>query len=192
MDFHPKNIFISDYQGSQPFIIYVPGLTGDSADINSQQFALTMHKTTGYNIVIYNRRGNAGVPFKRNRYVTWSNFDDFDDLIAYLHDELKAKYVFLAGISMGANFILNYAGNKGLKGEKVRANAIFALSSPYNLIEATANINANFITRKALTKLMQDRFKEHLHEEEYLSTIRSMGISIGKLNLGLNYCLTFL
>lgn len=179
MDFHPKNIFISDYQRNKPYIVYVPGLTGDSADTNSQSFAKSIFKTTGYNTVIYNRRGQSSVRFKKSRYVTWSNFDDFDDLITYLHDELNAKHVFLAGISMGANFIMNYAGQKALKGEEVRADAIYALSSPFNLIEVTANINSKMITRKALTGLLQERFKEHLHEEEFLATIREKGINIG-------------
>lgn len=153
MDFHPKNIFISEYQRNQPFVVYVPGLTGDSQDRNSITFAQTIFQQTGFNTVVYNRRGQSQVRFKRDRYVTWSNFEDFDRLLAYLHDELNAKHVFLAGISMGANFILNYAGNKAEKGEAVRADAIFALSSPFNLEKVTAHINGKFITRKALTNL---------------------------------------
>jgi len=178
LDWTPKNFRQLDPR--TPIVILVPGLTNDSRDQYTRIFCEYAYKDYGFRACIFNRRGYAGMAFRKNEIdpITWNKFDDLDQVVNFVHETFPLANIYLAGTSMGANFIQRYAGMKGQQNLPVIPKALGCISSPFCLKAGTKNINSKRLIRFVMTKSLLQTFTAHLHDERFNAALQQKNIDV--------------
>ncbi|KAK1386820.1 Embryogenesis-associated protein EMB8 [Heracleum sosnowskyi] len=127
-----------------PIVVVIPGLTSDS---NAAYIRHLVHSTAmrGWNVVVCNHRGMAGVPFTSDRTYNSGWTTDVRDVINHLHHKYSEAPLFAVGTSIGANILVKYLGEYG---ETVPLAGAAAICSPWDLL-----IGSRFIARKLVQNL---------------------------------------
>lgn len=181
LDWYPKNARRKDEK--TPVIILVPGITSDSRAVYANIFA--KYAVTDYNfrVAIVNRRGYCGMPYLKEEIdpVTWNKFEDLDEVIKSVREVAPRANLYLAGCSMGANFIQKYAGLRGQLGSKLDIKGMGCISSPYCLKITTGALNSGTLLKRAMAETLKDTFKNHLHDQRFRETLKQKNIDVKRV-----------
>jgi len=166
VDWTPRNYRQLD--SKTPIIVVVGGLTTDSRASYVRTFC-DYAAERGYRTCIYNRRGHGRMKFSKQvpDPVSWNKLEDMDQTLEQVHKQFPEAPLFLAGMSMGANYIQLYTGTKGRDGIPTPIAAIGCISSPYCLFKAIENIKDNYLIRKTILSDLRRLVKEHMHEPNF-------------------------
>ncbi|XP_071736855.1 embryogenesis-associated protein EMB8-like [Rutidosis leptorrhynchoides] len=147
-----------------PLLIVVPGLTSDSNSPYIKEIAYKMAKH-GWNVVVSNHRGLGGVPLTSECFYTAGKSDDLGEIVNHLHRTHPETPLYAIGTSLGANILVKYLGEDGIKVPLVGAVAI---SNPWDLL-----IGDRFFTRGIMqrfyNRVLGSSLKgaAKLHQEAY-------------------------
>ncbi|KAL3814516.1 hypothetical protein ACJIZ3_015784 [Penstemon smallii] len=97
------------YDGRNPIMIIVPGLTSTS---NSSYVKILVHEMakSGYNVVVNNHRGFGGVPITSDHLYNAGRTEDLRKVIDHIHCKYPEAPLFAIGTSIGANILVKYLG----------------------------------------------------------------------------------
>ncbi|XP_032817637.1 phospholipase ABHD3-like isoform X1 [Petromyzon marinus] len=112
----------------RPTIVFLPGLTGGSEE-NYIVSLVRKAEIRGYRCIIFHNRGLGGTRLLTPRTYCGANTEDLETVIQHFKSLYPASPLIAAGISLGGNIVLNYAGKSGDKSELVAA---FAVSPSWN------------------------------------------------------------
>ncbi|KAL1820568.1 hypothetical protein ACET3Z_015437 [Daucus carota] len=131
-------------KGTTPTVLVIPGLTSDSTAAYIRHL---VHTTAirGWNAVVCNHRGMAGVPFTSDRAYNSGWTTDVRDVIDHLHHKYPDAPLFAVGTSIGANILVKYLGEYG---ETVPLAGAAAICSPWDLL-----IGSRYIARTLIQNL---------------------------------------
>ncbi|GER54964.1 alpha/beta hydrolase domain containing protein 1 [Striga asiatica] len=157
-DYHVNDAVQQD--DKNPLIIVVPGLTSDSNSpyINHLAFNMAKH---GWNVVVSNHRGLGGVPITSDNFYNGGWTEDVRKVIDHLHRQYPEAPLFVVGTSIGANILVKYLGEDGVKAPIIGAAAI---CSPWDLLICDRFMNRRLVQRlynKALTIGLKDYAQSH-------------------------------
>lgn len=180
LDWLPKDY--ASMTQTTPIVVLVPGLTSDSSAKYTNVF-LEYAAAHGYRACVFNRRGYGNMGYKKNDIdpITWNKFDDLDQVLDTLVKEFPQANLYLAGTSMGANYIQKYAGVKGKKGEKVKVKALGCISSPYCIVKASQHILTSRIVSRAMAGCLIATFEPHLKDQRFIDTLIQKNIDPQKV-----------
>ena len=114
---------------NSPFLILLPGITGDESDAYINNMAYEGLKNN-YNVIIYNNRllSDEIVLEKGKRL---DLVEEFDSTLSYIEKKFPNRKIYAIGFSYGANKLLNFLGLKNIN--KEGKNRILAGVSVANL-----------------------------------------------------------
>ncbi|GJR33307.1 embryogenesis-associated protein EMB8-like protein [Tanacetum coccineum] len=147
-----------------PLLILIPGLTSDQNSAYIKEIAYKMAKH-GWNVVVSNHRGLGGVPLTSECFYTAGKSDDLGEVVNYLHRKQPETPLYALGTSLGANILVKYLGEDGVKVPLVGAVSI---SNPWDLL-----IGDRFYTRGIMqrfyNRVLGNSLKgaAKLHQETY-------------------------
>nr|XP_027113220.1 phospholipase ABHD3 [Coffea arabica] len=136
--------------GKVPIMIVIPGLTSDSDAAYVRHLTFKMAKC-GWNVVVSNHRGLGGVSLTSDCFYNAGWTQDIRKVIEHIHCQHPEAPLFTVGTSIGANILVKYLGEEGLKTPIIGAAAI---CSPWDLLICDRFISRRLVQRfydKALT-----------------------------------------
>nr|XP_043620904.1 embryogenesis-associated protein EMB8-like [Erigeron canadensis] len=113
-----------------PLVIVVPGLTSYSESPYIKHIAYMMAKR-GWNVVIYNHRGLAGVPLTSDCVYHPGWTEDLRQVVNHIHNRQPETPLYAIGTSIGANVLVKYLGEDGVNVPLVGAASI---CNPWDLL----------------------------------------------------------
>ncbi|XP_076886106.1 uncharacterized protein LOC143535851 [Bidens hawaiensis] len=126
-----------------PIIILVPGLTSHSDTPYVKHVAYKMAEY-GWNVVISNHRGLAGVPLTSDCIFTPGWTEDIREVVNHLHCTHPEAPLFAIGTSIGANILVKYLGEDGVNVPIVGAAS---LCNPWDLLMDDKFLGRGFMQR---------------------------------------------
>ena len=175
LDWLPKTF--ASMAESTPIVLLVPGLTSDSTAAYANEFISYAVSKYGFRACIMNRRGYSMKYAKEDiDPITWDKFQDLEQVLKMIEAQFPKANIYLAGTSMGANYIQKYAGLKGESQAMVNVKALGCVSSPYCIIKATNHIAQGYWTRIAIAKTLISTFEAHLSDERFLLALKKREI----------------
>eukprot|EP00382_Lankesteria_abbotti_P000940 CAMPEP_0113848000 /NCGR_PEP_ID=MMETSP0372-20130328/2209_1 /TAXON_ID=340204 /ORGANISM="Lankesteria abbotti" /LENGTH=721 /DNA_ID=CAMNT_0000817385 /DNA_START=159 /DNA_END=2324 /DNA_ORIENTATION=+ /assembly_acc=CAM_ASM_000359 len=97
--------------GSAGIVVIVPGLTSSSTDISVRSASLEALRA-GYSVVVVNHRGTGRTPVTSSSLFCAGSTDDFKLAIDTIHGRYPHLPICCIGVSMGANILVKYLGEK--------------------------------------------------------------------------------
>ncbi|KAL6560690.1 hypothetical protein OROGR_004249 [Orobanche gracilis] len=143
-----------------PLIIIVPGLTSDSNSAYINHLAFNM-VNRGCNVVVSNHRGLGGVPITSDCFYNGGWTEDLRKVIDHVHCQYPEAPLFVVGTSIGANILVKYLGEDGIKVPIIGAAAI---CSTWDLLICDRFMNRGLVQKlynKALTIGLKDYAQSH-------------------------------
>lgn len=143
----------------QPTVLILPGLTGSSAENYVIGLAHQVERL-GYRCVVFNNRGQGGVPLKTARTYCAANTDDLTTVIKHLKKRYPESPIIAVGVSLGGLILTNYLAKTGHDSQLLAAMTI---SAPWNVFESAASLelplNYLFFNRHLAGNLVQSVMK---------------------------------
>lgn len=128
------------YEGRDPkkmrILLITHGLTGGS-ETNYIRHAVLNASRYGFRPVVYHNRG-INSKLKTEKYHNHGAIDDIDHVLHHINKENPEATIYGLGISMGANLMSNYAGEK--RNESL-IKGFVSISNPYDLYECSKHIS---------------------------------------------------
>ncbi|KAL6515219.1 hypothetical protein OROHE_018851 [Orobanche hederae] len=148
--------------GRNPIIIIIPGLASASDSAYVKHLAYKMAKS-GCNVVVSNHRGLGGVPITSDCFYTAERTDDVRSVIRLIHRQYPEAPLFAVGTSVGANILVKYLGEDGIKVPLIGAAAI---CSPWDSLLVDRFLRRRLVQR-LYSKALTDDMKKYasLHED---------------------------
>ncbi|XP_001603415.1 phospholipase ABHD3 [Nasonia vitripennis] len=151
---------------TSPIVIILPGLTGAS-EAEYIKCLVCAAKNVGIKCVIFNNRGLGGIKLKTPRLYCAANCEDLAEVIEHVRRLHPNVPIGATGISMGGLILGNYLAQHG-KSAVGKLKAGFAISSPWNVFEATKSIERpylNLMLNKHLCGNLRRNLELHFTEE---------------------------
>lgn len=175
LDWYPR-----DYKSlspDTPIVVFVPGIFGTSYDRYSLEFCKMLHQTLGWRSFVLNRRVFMN-KIQGNTIISYFHFEDWREIIDFLHQEYPKADVFLAGVSMGAlniqKYLIQYSSDP-------KVAAAVTISSPFDASESSRTINNNILLNKAMHSTTLSMFRQNLHHPEFVDLCKKKGVNIERV-----------
>lgn len=117
-------------------LVIAHGLTGGS-ETNYIRHAVLNASRFGFRPVVYHNRG-INSPLTSEKYHNHGEIEDIEYILDYIQKKNPEAKIYGLGISMGANLLSNYAGEK--RNESV-LKGLVSIANPYDLYECSIHIS---------------------------------------------------
>ncbi|XP_064476879.1 phospholipase ABHD3-like [Ornithodoros turicata] len=144
----------------RPTIILMPGITGDSQAYYFKTL-VPLIRTLRCRCVVFNHRGNGGVPLKTHRMLSCLSTDDLADALGAIKREYPSSPILGVGYSLGGVVLSHYLSQMG---DESLVDAALAISTPTDIQAATDNLHKvgpNLIVNHYLARYLVDLVKRN-------------------------------
>lgn len=177
LDFFPKNF--KEYSNKSIILVF-PGVNGFTGDRYVFDVMKHISMQTGLPAVTFNFRG-VDSQIDGDFQLTWGRLEDIDKIIKHLEDVYQVRNIYLVGLSMGANLVMNYLGQRGSRVKtETRIRAAVSISPPYDLEASSKFVNANKFIRKGIFVAAKGTFKHQLSSERTHFHLRNQCVPLSK------------
>ncbi|GBF96019.1 hypothetical protein Rsub_08834 [Raphidocelis subcapitata] len=141
IDWEHADLAEHDLPEDAPVIILLPGLTGGSSDTYVQH-AVQQARAVGVRAAVFNSRGTAQSPVLTPQFYSASFTGDTREVIDHVRASFpRARALFAAGWSLGANILVNYLGEEGAA---TPVQAAVSMCNPFDLSVSNAHLQRGF------------------------------------------------
>ena len=126
---------------ARPIIAVLPTITGKPRQY--ARLALSA-RARGYRVVVFNRRGHAGLRLRSARFNIMGDAHDCARMVAALHASYPRAFLGMVGLSAGSGLVVRYLGEAGARAHtRFGVGACVSISPGYNIAEAFARIDSD-------------------------------------------------
>lgn len=174
LDYFPRNY--KEMPDNTPFIVFMPGVTGDSQDEYSTNLCKLVSENVNWRVCVINRRGYGGMPYKGEKLSCFTILDDLRTITKVIKSSFPKSNIYLLGVSMGAFQVHKYLQIYGLATDVKAASTI---ANPWSAFQSSAYIKNNYLVDQAMTFNFKKHVKNHMHDPHFLNLLKEKGIGSG-------------
>ncbi|ODM96292.1 Phospholipase ABHD3 [Orchesella cincta] len=131
-------------------VLFLPGLTSSSHTSYVRTLVQTINKS-GASVVVFNNRGNGGVPFKTPKTYSASYIGDLEEVIAHLKQKYPETRFVGLGTSLGGMVLAKYLVTKPLEA-KNNFECALLLCIAWDCVQGSENLEKPFINKYLINK----------------------------------------